>query len=490
LSESPNGASALSASISQALEGLTLEQETLEKVTSALELALSVYPDLPNYDLPKINLLLDNLMAELDQTISKQINTILHADPLMTLERGWRSLKFLLDHSETNENISIEILDATKSEVYYDLADSPEITRSSLFRKIYTAEYGQFGGHPFAAVVTTYELSAKPEDFALMRLMSNLGVMSHLPFISSVDYSFFGLSSWDELPAVEDLDSIFSQPRYSAWQAIRNQENSRYLVLVLPGFLSRLPYSPKDKSSSSISHYEEAEGSDKFFVWGLPAILLALKLIESFARYRWCVNIVGLEGGGLIEDLPMIEFKSMGRIQNRIPLQALIGEKLEQELSNNGLIAISLIEAGSKAVIYSAPTVLKPKTFGPEAGGAETSFNHRVSTLLPYMMIINRLAHYIKVIQRENIGTWKDPQVLEKELNNWLNQFVTDMDNPTPSIRGKRPLRMAKVEVTSLPDQPGWLQMSLSIRPHLKFMGAAFTLSLIGRLDQVDLSLT
>ncbi|MDR3135274.1 MAG: type VI secretion system contractile sheath large subunit, partial [Deltaproteobacteria bacterium] len=118
------------------------------------------------------------------------------------------------------------------------------------------------------------------------------------------------------------------------------------------------------------------------------------------------------------------------------------------------------------------------------------SFNHRVSTLLPYMMIINRLAHYIKVIQRENIGTWKDPQTLEKELNTWLNQFVTDMDNPTPSIRGKRPLRMAKISVASIPGQPGWLQMSLSIRPHLKFMGAAFTLSLIGRLDQVDLSLT
>jgi type VI secretion system protein ImpC len=199
--------------------------------------------------------------------------------------------------------------------------------------------------------------------------------------------------------------------------------------------------------------------------------------------------MTGLDGGGLIENLPTIEFRSMGGIQHRIPLQALIGERLEQDLANNGLIAVSLTDAGSKAVIHSAPTVLRPKSFSADAGGAEASFNHRVSTLLPYMMIVNRLAHYIKIIQTENIGSWKDGLTMEKELNDWINQYVTDMDDPSPSVRGKRPLRTAKVQVTDLPDQPGWRQLSLTIRPHLKFMGAAFTLSLVGRLDDVEVAM-
>jgi type VI secretion system protein ImpC len=471
------------------LEDLGLSPEEVDDVLRAMDYALAFQPDLAGGDWQSAGLVMDGLIGALDQTTSRQVDAILHAGPFMALERTWRSLRFLIDHAETHENVSIEILDARKDEVYYDLADSPEISRSSLFAKVYTAEYGQFGGQPFGAVATTYELTAGPEDLALLRLMSNLGAMAHVPFISSVGHAFFGLRDWDELAAIEDLDSILSQPRYAAWQSLRNRENSRYLVLALPGFLARLPYSPGNANGSPASHVEETRGSGRFFVWGLPALLLALKLIESFARYRWCVNIVGLLGGGLIEDLPRLEFRSMGHVQYRIPLQALVGEKLEQDLANNGLVAISLVEAGSKAVIYSVPTVLKPKTFGPEAGGAEASLNYRVSTLLPYMMIINRLAHYIKVIQRENIGSWKDSQTLERELNAWLNQFVTDMENPTPANRGKRPLRMARIQVADLEDSPGWRQMTLSIRPHLKFMGAAFTLSLVGRLDDADLTL-
>ena len=101
-------------------------------------------------------------------------------------------------------------------------------------------------------------------------------------------------------------------------------------------------------------------------------------------------------------------------------------------------------------------------------------------------MIVNRLAHYIKVLQRENIGTLKDSQTMERELNFWANQYVTDMDNPSPAIRTKRPLRSEKVEVADLPGTPGWHEMTLKIRPRLKFMGANFTLTLKGRFDQAD----
>jgi type VI secretion system protein ImpC len=213
-------------------------------------------------------------------------------------------------------------------------------------------------------------------------------------------------------------------------------------------------------------------------------------MAQSFAKYRWCANITGLDGGGLIEGLPSWAYQSTGRVQSRIPLEARIGEKLEQDLADNGFISLSLRDNPNQAAVYSAPTVLAPRSYGSGQGGEEASFNFLVSTILPYMMIVNRLAHYIKVIQRENIGTWKDRHVIEKELNAWLNQYVTDMDSPAPDLRGKRPLRQARVEVRDLPGVPGWRQMALFIRPHLTFMGASFTLSLVGRLDEVDFDLT
>jgi type VI secretion system protein ImpC len=213
-------------------------------------------------------------------------------------------------------------------------------------------------------------------------------------------------------------------------------------------------------------------------------MLLAYKLAESFATYRWSVNITGLDGGGKVEGLPALEYEAMGRVQKRICTQAIVGESLEYQLSQSGFIPLCDKENFGVAAFYSANTVLKPKVFdGSE--NSQTSLNYRISTMLPYMMIVNRLAHYIKVIQRENIGSWKDSATLERELNAWINQYVTEMDSPSPSIRAKRPLRFAKVEVREDPENPGWHFMNLSITPHFKFIGASFTLNLTGRLDHV-----
>ena len=100
------------------------------------------------------------------------------------------------------------------------------------------------------------------------------------------------------------------------------------------------------------------------------------------------------------------------------------------------------------------------------------------------MMIMNRLAHYIKVIQRENIGTWKERTDLERELNKWISQYVTEMDDPDPVTRSKRPLRMAKINVSDVAGEPGWYSVNILARPHFKYMGASFTLSLVGKLDK------
>ncbi len=54
--------------------------------------------------------------------------------------------------------------------------------------------------------------------------------------------------------------------------------------------------------------------------------------------------------------------------------------------------------------------------------------NYKLGTQLPYMFIINRLAHYIKVLQREQIGSWKERSDLEIELNKWIRQYVSDQE--------------------------------------------------------------
>ena len=100
---------------------------------------------------------------------------------------------------------------------------------------------------------------------------------------------------------------------------------------------------------------------------------------------------------------------------------------------------------------------------------------------------MTRLAHYIKVLQREQIGSWKERTDLERELNLWINQYVADMEDPSPSVRSSRPLRSAKITVSDVEGQPGWYRCGIQVRPHFKYMGASFTLSLVGKLDKAAL---
>ena len=87
-------------------------------------------------------------------------------------------------------------------------------------------------------------------------------------------------------------------------------------------------------------------------------------------------------------------------------------------------------------------------------------------------------------LQREQIGSWKERADLERELNHWLSQYVADMDDPAPVVRSRRPLRSAQVSVEDVDGQPGWYRCNIQVRPHFKYMGASFTLSLVGKLDK------
>ena len=87
-------------------------------------------------------------------------------------------------------------------------------------------------------------------------------------------------------------------------------------------------------------------------------------------------------------------------------------------------------------------------------------------------------------MQREHIGSWKNRNDIDHELNSWLKQYVSDMDNPAPAVRGRRPLRKAKIEVKEVEGKGDWFLIQLTVIPHIKYMGSAFTLSETGKLDK------
>lgn len=70
--------------------------------------------------------------------------------------------------------------------------------------------------------------------------------------------------------------------------------------------------------------------------------------------------------------------------------------------------------------------------------------NYKLGTQLPYMMIVNRLAHYVKVLQREQLGSWKERTDLELQLNKWIRQYVADQENQVPRSAAAGPCVLPK----------------------------------------------
>lgn len=425
----------------------------------------------------------DQMIAELDRLLSKQMDAILHQPDFQKLESAWRSLKLLVDRTDFRENIKLEVLHVSKDDLFDDFENAADITCSGIYKHVYTAGYGQFGGEPVAALVGNYSFGPSSPDIKLLSYMASVGAMSHAPFLAAPSPEFFNLSSFEELPNLKEIKDIFAGPRHAKWRAFRESEDSRHAGLTGPRFMLRSPYHPQENQVQNFNYREDIAGRHDNYLWGNSAFLLASCINDSFARYRWCPNIIGPQSGGAVEDLPVHLYESLGQLQAKIPTEVLISDRKEFELAEEGFIALTMRKDSDNAAFFSANSVQKPKHFPKTPEGTQAQTNYKLGTQLPYLLIVNRLAHYIKVLQREQIGSWKERKDLESELNKWIKQYVADQENPPADVRSRRPLRAAKVEVSDVVGDPGWYQVSLAVRPHFKYMGANFEISLVGRLD-------
>ncbi|TBW06724.1 type VI secretion system contractile sheath large subunit [Azotobacter chroococcum subsp. isscasi] len=428
--------------------------------------------------------LVDRMIAEIDAKLSRQVDEILHHRQFQSLESAWRGLRLLVERTDFRENIRLEILNAAKEDLLEDFEDSPEVVQSGLYKHVYTAEYGQFGGQPVGALIANYFFDPSAPDVKTLQYVASVASMAHAPFIAAAGPAFFGLESFTGLPDLKDLKDHFDGPQFAKWQSFREREEARYVGLTLPRFLLRTPYDPQENPVKTFVYKETVANDHEHYLWGNTAYAFASRLTDSFARFRWCPNIVGPQSGGAVDDLPLHHFESMGEIETKIPTEVLVSDRREYELADEGFIALTMRKGSDNAAFFSANSVQKPRLFGDSEEGRAAELNYRLGTQLPYLFIVNRLAHYLKVLQREQIGAWKERSDLELELNKWIRQYVADQDNPSAEVRGRRPLRAAQIKVSEVDGEPGWYRVGLSVRPHFKYMGADFTLSLVGKLDK------
>jgi type VI secretion system protein ImpC len=424
----------------------------------------------------------------IDEKISKQLNAIMHHPKFQALEGTWRGLNYLVMNSETSSSLKIRCINLPKKDLYKDLSKAVEFDQSQLFKKIYENEFGTPGGEPYGALIGDYEFTNHPEDIETLSMVSNVAAAAFAPFISAASPKILGLESYTELSNPRDLEKIFESVEYAKWKSFRESDDSRFVTMVMPRVLSRLPYGAQTKPIEEFN-YEEApveNGSTRpmkheEFAWMNAAYVMGARLTDAFAQYGWCTAIRGAEGGGKVQNLPSYTFKSDdGDPDQQCPTEIGITDRREAELSKLGFLPLCHYKNTDYAVFFGAQTAQKPTKYDR----AEATANAAISARLPYIMASSRFAHYLKVMARDKIGSFMEASDCQDWLNRWINNYVNSNEKVGQETKAKYPLREARVLVQEIPGKPGSYHAVAHLRPWLQMEELTTSLRMVARIPK------
>lgn len=426
---------------------------------------------------------IDARIADIDRLISEQLSAVMHAPEFQRLEATWSGLHYLCKQTSTGERLKIKLLNATQKDMVKDFKTAIDFDQSALFKKVYEEEFGTFGGAPFGALVGDFEIGRSAEDMYFVEQMAHVAAAAHAPFMAAASAELFGLESFTELGRPRDLAKVFDTVDYAKWKSFRDSEDARYVGLTVPRFLGRLPYDPKEGTSTEgFNFLESVDGSDHSrYLWVNTAYAMAARLTSAFEQHGWCAAIRGVEGGGLVEDLPTHTFKTDdGEVALKCPTEVAITDRREKELSDLGFIPLVHCKHTDYAAFFGAQSAQKPRKYDSDAANA----NAVLSAQLQYMFAVCRIAHYMKAMMRDKVGSFANTLDVERYLHNWLMQYVVDAQDASQDIRAQKPLREASVEVSEVPGRPGVYRAVAFVRPHYQLDELSVSLRLVAELPE------
>lgn len=419
-------------------------------------------------------------IAQIDEALSTQLNAILHTEEFQRLEATWRGLHYLVMNTETGTQLKLRLLNVSKKDLLTDLEKASEFDQSAFFKMVYEEEYGTFGGNPYSVLVGDFEFGRHPQDMALLEKISNVAAAAHAPFIAAASPRLFDLDSFTELGKPRDLAKIFESSELIKWRSFRDSEDSRYVALVLPRILLRLPFGPDTVPVEGFDYVEDVDGRDHGrYLWGNAAWALGQRITNAFALYGWTAAIRGVEGGGLVQGLPTHTFHTdEGDVALKCPTEIAITDRREKELDTLGFISLCHCKQTDYAAFFGGQTAQKAKVYDTN----EANANARISALLPYMLAASRFAHYLKVICRDKIGSFMTADNVSTYLNRWIGNYVLARDDAGQELKAKSPLRQARVDVSEVPGRPGSYNAVVFLRPHFQLEELTTSIRLVAEL--------
>lgn len=401
------------------------------------------------------------LICDIETIITSYLNSVLCHPTFEKLEASWRGLKYLIDYGCLSSGIKVRVLNVKWAEISEDLTGALEFDQSQLFKKIYEKEFGTAGGEPYGILIGDYHLNLIPSpkhrksDLEALRLFSGIAAASFAPFITSLTPASFGLESFEDFQYMEDLNEVLKQGEYRRWTLLRNEEDSRFIGLVLPHILLRKPYQGTLDFFVHRANQQNGPYPYSNYLWGNACYSFAVVVMRAFYESGWFfVNEGGeaeIQYNGLI-DGPLSAFYEVEEEEliYKPVVDVLIMTKTAKLLEEAGFMVLSAQKNLPYSLFYNYPSIQKPKKYNKIVA----SNNAKLSSMLNNIISVSRFSHYIKVSIRDKIGKFITPQELEIYLQNWLLKYTSSQSEITAGFIFKYPIRAFNINVSQIQGQP------------------------------------
>ena len=383
-------------------------------------------------------------ISAIDQLISRQVREVLRHADFMSLESSWRGLYFLVVRTHKAANVKIQVLNISKKELAAQFFRQRAREDSAVARKVLDQKARTVGETPIGLLIGDFSIGKEPDDTYLMEMMARLGAAAQVPFIAAADPKLLGFSSFTQIVDATLPDRTFDAVEYSLWSRLRGRPESRYIGLVLPRVLLRLPYSSVDNPEIPFHFEEGVDGTDQsLLLWGSAAWAFAARQAADFDRYGWFGAQRAPDNSRELTDLPAFDFwTDDGDLSCLGPAEIALSDARYLELRSLGLIPLCQIGETKRATFFEAWSCHKPKIH-PDYDPPTTYESAEIDCVLS----VSRIAHYLRNILQTERERFQTLHECEDYLRGWIAPYVAPDYARGTSFESAFPLLSAELRI-------------------------------------------
>ncbi len=262
--------------------------------------------------------------AKADSVAAVAMREILHDPAFQALEAGWRAVNMLTRRLETDELLKLYIIDATLNDVVGDMAGLERLIAGP--------------NASWAVVIGNYTFGQSAEYAQALARIARVARAANAPFVA------------EAVPPSSGSDA-------PEWAALRASDEARWIGLLLPRFLARLPYGRKSSPVESFEFEEMPQNAHQDYLWGNPAFCCGCLIGQSFTADGWNLRLGTQRTVG---GLPLYAYIEAGATELKPCAEVLMTEKEAEYLMNLGIMPLASLKEQDAVLLVRFQSIANP----------------------------------------------------------------------------------------------------------------------------------